>query len=140
MLTVAAENRQEIQATDGAKALLTLISATESGLIFEKAIGVLRNFAAEKDYRKGLIESGAVTQVLTALKRFGADVSTPAVEAACGLFWSLGREDKATLFREGALSYVGHVMLAAPDQPEKVSEQAAGALSSLTMKVEVREL
>lgn len=140
VLTVASENRHEIHTTEGAKSLLALIGSTQSALIFEKSVGVLRNYAAEKDYRRGLIDSGSVRQVLSALKRFEANVTPHAVEAVCGLFWSLGREDKSVLFQEGALSYVCKILLSSASFPEKVSEQAAGALSSLTMKVEVREV
>lgn len=138
ILTVTPESRQAIRSSNGLTTLSTLLTLDPSPPVLEKLLGVIRNCSSEKENRPLMLQIGVVSKVLRALH-----VQSPAVatdvnyESVSATLWSLSREDKVIPPQEGALKFLCSV-IRNKALGEGVLEQAAGALSSLTMREENR--
>ncbi|CBZ29397.1 conserved hypothetical protein [Leishmania mexicana MHOM/GT/2001/U1103] len=116
----------------------------------EKLVGVLRNCSTVTENRPTMIQAGC-TRCLVAVimdcyasatvfqantvthknSRF-QEPSTQLKETVASALWHLSRDDKETPRLQGGLELMCMLLLS-PQQPSVVLEQAAGALSSLTV-------
>ncbi|GET91342.1 hypothetical protein, conserved [Leishmania tarentolae] len=116
----------------------------------EKLVGVLRNCSTVAENRPAMIQAGCtrclvavvldcyssttVFQVNTATHK-NSRFQEPSIqlkETVASALWHLSRDDKETPRVQGGLELMCMLLLS-PQQPSVVLEQAAGALSSLTV-------
>eukprot|EP00758_Cryptobia_borreli_P011097 Tbor_TRINITY_DN5626_c0_g2::TRINITY_DN5626_c0_g2_i1::g.8135::m.8135 len=142
ILTVNNDNKQELKSVGALSPLLALAEMSDvTPSILEKIFGTLRNYAAEKENRGTMLAERAVGRILSIFQRSkGAQQSDTNYESICAILWALIREDKVQPVDEGALTFLcSPAVIRSKTLPDTALEQAAGALSSLAMRIENRD-
>ncbi|KEG14960.1 vacuolar protein 8 [Trypanosoma grayi] len=117
----------------------------------EKIVGILRNCSTVQENRPAMVAAGAVralvhvvedsyqapdakssTKQLSSASQPQQQPSLQLKETVASALWYLSRDDKVAPREEGGLELLCRLLQEA-DQPSVVLEQAAGALSSLTV-------
>ncbi|RNF11377.1 vacuolar protein 8 [Trypanosoma rangeli] len=115
----------------------------------EKIVGLLRNCSTVQENRQVMVSAGVVRALVYAVEDCylagnanpnASSVSSsqqllPSLqmkETVASALWYLSRDDKVAPREEGGLELLCRLLLE-PDQPSAVLEQAAGAISSLTV-------
>jgi hypothetical protein len=129
ILTAAPEAKVAVRLCGGIPKLVRLISRVSLSTQ-EKLAGLLRNCATEAANRQPMIECGCIGELVTLVRSVGEGASTTLKEAVASAFWYLSREDKVSPAKDGALKLMCEFLT---DETSAVVEQAAGALSSMTV-------
>ena len=131
--TVAPENKHAVRTAKGLPSLVEMLYHSNEQLQ-EKLLGILRNCSSVAENRQPLLQARCLAALAAINNVNGRDMllqrRAPYLENFAGLVWNLSRDDKDGPRTEGVMQLL--LPLLSVDH-EGVVEQAAGAVSSLTI-------
>ncbi|PWV17481.1 Flagellum attachment zone protein 9 [Trypanosoma cruzi] len=163
ILTISPEIKHSVRLSGGIPLLAKILEATSvtaakkknakvlvqlTMSVKEKLVGLLRNCSTVQENRPVMVSAGVVRALVHVVEDCRLAMSAKASvsplasqqqlpslqlkETVASALWYLSRDDKVAPREEGGLELLCR-LLREPDQPSAVLEQAAGAISSLTV-------
>lgn len=133
ILSVTPENKHALRTAGGLPKLVRILGDTRDGSLVEKVLGTIRNCSSVAENRAPLIELGALDVLVRVARQAevgvaGSRATKQLRENIAGTLWNLGRDDKTTPVRAGAMPLLVSLL---SDPDDTVKEQAVGGLATL---------